>query len=117
MKEEELLIHRAACSNRREREHTGQIAVDQPNMRWASDSTGILPWNRDKGRFTYVLDCCDRNNISWRFQRNIQMCDIELMLQDVLYKRFVGDLSNGHGVEFLHDNGPEYIEKELQKRL
>ena len=117
MKEEELLIHRTACSNRREREHTGHIAVDQPNVRWSSDITGILPWNRDKGRFAYVLDCCDRSIISWRFQRNIQACDIELMLQDALYKRFGGDLPNGHGVEFLHDNGPEYIEKELQKRL
>ena len=117
MRDEGLLIQRTFPQQRTKREHTGHIAVEQPNIRWASDITGIVPWDRDKGRFTYILDCCDRNIIAWRFNRHIQGCDIEQMLQEALYKRFGGELPDGHGVEFLHDNGPEYIEKQLQKTM
>jgi putative transposase len=108
MREEGLLISRLAIA-RPGRSHTGKIAVEQSNTRWASDITTITPWNRDKGRFTYVLDCCDRSIIAWRFGRHIQACDIEQMFQESLMTRFGGELPDGQGLEFLHDNGPEYI--------
>jgi putative transposase len=116
MRELGLLISRIGAVRSR-RPHTGEIAVERSNMRWASDITAIMPWNRDKGRFTYVLDCCDRSIIAWRFERHIQACDIEQMVQEALMTRFGGELPNGYGVEFLHDNGPEYREGVLQKSL
>jgi putative transposase len=116
MREEGLLIARTDQPRNR-RPHTGVIAVERSNKRWASDITAIVPWNRDKGRFTYVLDCCDRSIIAWRFERHIQACDIEQMVQEALYKRFGGTVPDGGGIEFLHDNGPEYIEHQLQKNL
>jgi len=103
MGEEGRLIKRTS-NKRPSRRHTGKIKVENPNMRWASDITGIVPWNRDKGRFTYILDCCDRSIIAWKFQRHIQACDIELMMQEALFKRFGGEIPDGHDVEFLHDN-------------
>ncbi len=39
------------------------------------------------------------------------------MLQEAIMARFGGELPNGHKVEFLHDNGPEYIENKLQENL
>lgn len=38
------------------------------------------------------------------------------MVQDALLKRF-NKLSGNGKLEFLHDNGPEYLEKILQRRL
>jgi putative transposase len=47
----------------------------------------------------------------------MQACDIELMLQEAIHKRFPGEITRAPGVQFLHDNGPEYIEKTFRKRL
>lgn len=117
MREEGLLICRRG-STLSHRRHSGKISVEDSNSRGASDITTIVPWNRDKGRFTYVLlDCCDRSIISWRFDRHMQACDIEQMVQEAIFTRFGGEIPDGHGVEFLHDNGSEYIESTLQKNL
>ena len=116
MGENDLLIKRSKYPYR-SRLHTGRIAVAESNLRWCSDITGIKFWNRTKARFSYILDCCDRNILSYRFQEHIQACDIEQMMQEALLKRFGGKIPNGHGIEFLHDNGPEYIENILRKNL
>jgi putative transposase len=121
MREENLLIKR----NRKRgatRPHTGVIQVDKPNKRWASDITSIKCWNGQKLRVAIVMDCCDRSIIAWRAGLHIQACDIELMLQDALFKRFGEQLppynkQEREQLEFLHDNGPEYIEKKLKKQL
>lgn len=116
MKEEGLLItrNRTRGSNRL---HTGRIAVDQPNTRWSSDITSIKCWNGEKLRFTYILDCCDRSIIAWRAGLHMQACDIELMLQEAIFNRFTDDLPEIGDLQFLHDNGPEYIEKNLRKNI
>ena len=116
MKEEGLLIkqNRTRGSNRL---HTGQIAVSEPNTRWASDITSIKCWNGQKLRFTYILDCCDRSIIAWKADIRMQACDIEIMLQEALFKRFGEGLPKKGTLQFLHDNGPEYIEKRLAKSI
>jgi putative transposase len=116
MKEEKLLISRNRTRGE-SRPHTGQISVEQPNTRWASDITSIKCWNGQKLRFTYILDCCDRSIIAWKAGLRMQGCDIELMFQDALFERFGEILPESGTLEFLHDNGPEYIEKKLQKTL
>jgi len=45
----------------------------------------------------------------------MQASDIEQMVQEALFVRF-GKCA-GNRIGFLHDNGPEYIEGELQKNL
>lgn len=41
----------------------------------------------------------------------MQAVDIELMLQEALYGRFGENLPRTGQLQFLHDNGPEFIEK------
>lgn len=118
MKQENLLVKRGAKRGS-SRQHTGKIAVGQPNTRWASDITSIKSWNGQKVRFTYVLDCCDRSIIAWRAGTHMQACDIELMLQEAIFSRFgsTNALPEKDKLQFLHDNGPEYIEKNLRKQM
>lgn len=121
MKEEGLLIKRNRARGAT-RPHTGVIQVDDSNKRWASDITSIKCWNGEKIRLAIVIDCCDRSIISWRAGVHIQGCDIELMLQNALFNRFGDELplfnkKTSEQLEFLHDNGPEYIEKKLKEQL
>lgn len=98
------------------REHTGKVSVPTPNTRWASDLTQIRLWDGTRLRFTYILDCCDRNIIAYRLGRYMWAVDVEQMLQEALLKRF-NQLTAPKPLEFLHDNGPEYLEHALQKQL
>lgn len=116
MKEENLLVKRGRPRGA-SRPHTGTVAVEEPNTRWASDITSIKCWNGQKLRFTYVLDCCDRSAIAWKAGLHIQSCDIELMLQEALFERFGEGLPEKGTLRFLHDNGPEYIEKKLREQV
>ena len=106
MKEEGLLITRTRPRGA-SRPHTGKIAVEAPNTRWASDITSIKCWNGQKLRFAYVLDCCDRSLFAWRAGLHMQACDIELMLQEALFTRFGNTLPPEGQLQFLHDNGPD----------
>jgi putative transposase len=47
----------------------------------------------------------------------MQTSDIELLLQDTLLKGFGRDIPNGNNIEFLHDNGPEYIEGHFKDQM
>lgn len=116
MAEQGLLIPKAPCQ-RSCRSHTGRIAVEEPNWRWASDITSIYLWDGTVARFSYVLDCCDRSILSWRLGVQMQAADIELMVEEAIAKRFPGSDFKTAGLEFLHDNGPEYIEKVFRKRM
>lgn len=98
------------------RPHTGVIAVSESNKRWASDITSIKCWNGEKLRFAFIIDCCDRSIIAWKAAKHIQACDIELMVQNAIYERFKNHKAPNN-LQFLHDNGPEYIEKTLQQQL
>ena len=116
MKEKGLLItrHRKRGSSR---PHTGRVSVDEINTRWASDITSIKCWNGQKVRFTFIMDCCDRSIIAWKAGLSMQACDIEMMLQEALFVRFGGDLPAENQLQFLHDNGPEYTENQLQDQI
>lgn len=116
MKEEGLLITRNRTRGS-SRPHTGKIAVEQSNTRWASDITSIKCWNGQKLRFTYILDCCDRSIIAWKAGFHMQACDIETMIQEALFNRFGNRLPEKGSLQFLHDNGPEYVEKKLRKSI
>jgi len=121
MKEEGLLITRSRTRGS-SRPHTGKIAVEQSNTRWASVITSIKCWNGQKIRLAFIIDCCDRSIISWKAGLHMQACDIELMIQEAIFLRFGDELPPKNQLQFLHDNGPDgpsvrYIEKELLKSL
>jgi putative transposase len=116
MKEEGLLLKRSRTRGS-SRVHTGRISVEQPNIRWASDITSIKCWNGQKLRVAFIMDCYDRSIISWKAGLTMQACDIELLVQEAIFQRFADGLPLKDQLQFLHDNGPEYIERNLQKRL
>ena len=116
MKEEDLLIKRNRTRGS-SRPHTGKISVLNPNTRWASDITSIKCWNGEKMRLAIIIDCCDRSIIAWKIGKHMQASDIELLVQDALYERFGEELPEKGKLQFLHDNGPEYIEKNLVDQL
>jgi len=47
----------------------------------------------------------------------MQACDIEIMLQEAILNRFGDQLPEKGSLQFLHDNGPEYIERKLRKSI
>ena len=116
MKEKGLLITRNKTRGSG-RQHSGKVSVPKINTRWASDITSIKCWNGEKLKVAVVLDCCDRSIISWISGKKIQACDIEHMVQDALFKRFGDVLPSKGQLQFLTDNGPEFIEKSLNKNL
>ena len=115
MKEDGLLLRKHG-TRRIVREHTGKVSVPLSNTRWASDLTQIRLWDGTRLRFTYILDCCDRSILAYRLNHYMWAVDIEQMLQEALLKRF-GQVAAPQPLEFLHDNGPEYLEHALQRQL
>lgn len=116
MRDENLLINR----NRTRgigRLHLGTISVPKSNTRWATDITSIKCWNGEKLRVAFIIDCCDRSVIAWKAGKRIQACDIELLVQEALIKRFGNKLPPKGQLQLLHDNGPEFIEKILTLTL
>ena len=106
MKRFGLLIKRFRKSRRI---HRGRIAVQRSDQRWCSDITGIVSWNGERGRFAFILDCCDREVLAWRFERRLQWVDLAGMLDEAIEYRLGDRPLAAARIEFLHDNGPEYI--------
>lgn len=90
------------------RRHEGQVAVPEPNRRWASDFTWIRSWDGQKGRMAVIIDCADRMILAWRFQPHIgteSMCE---MVREAVFRRFGEAREKARGLEFLTDNGTEF---------
>lgn len=64
-----------------------------------------------------VIDCADRMILSWRFSRRILAEDLCEMAREALFLRFGEDTARARGIEFLSDNGPEYIAKAFRAFL
>lgn len=96
----------------------GVVAVAEPNKRWASDITEIHAWNGEKGRFAILIDCADRQIIECLWAKSIKGFDILAMVKRALVKRFEdGRIPRKGSLEFLSDNGPQYIKGELRQGL
>lgn len=93
--------------------HMGEVMVAEPNHRWATDITGIVAWNNEKGRRAVIIDCADRSIIAWRFGRVMKTQDIIFLVDEALRARGI----SGKGLEFLSDNGPEFASHELRAAL
>ncbi len=93
----------------------GVVSVPEPDMRWASDITVIKAWNNEKGRLGIVIDCGSRQVIEYLWAHSIKGDDIGRMVQRAVGKRFTDGWAPL--VEFLTDNGPEYIKTDLRLLL
>lgn len=90
------------------RRHEGQVAVAEPNRRWASDITRITAWNGEHARLAVILDCADRMVLAWRLGRRITAEDLSELVREALWGRFGPARARARGIECLSDNGPEY---------
>lgn len=102
---------------RARRRHEGQVSVPEPNRRWASDITGIVTWNKEKGRLAVIIDCADRMVLAWRFARRMPSEELQEMVREAVFQRFGAEKEKAQSIEFLSDNGPEYACRKLRAVL
>jgi putative transposase len=102
---------------RSRRRHEGQVSVAEPNRRWASDITGIVTWNKQKGRLAVIIDCADRMVLAWQFARRMLSEDLQEMVREAVFQRFGAEKEKAQNLEFLSDNGPEYACRKLRALL
>ncbi|MGH8003946.1 MAG: DDE-type integrase/transposase/recombinase, partial [Limisphaerales bacterium] len=99
------------------RRHDGHVSVPESNRRWASDITGIVTWNKQKGRLAVIIDCADRMVLAWRFARRMLSEDLQEMVREAVFQRFGAEKEKAQNIEFLSDNGPEYACRKLRALL
>ena len=87
---------------------TGEIITCSSNMRWCSDAFEVRCFNKEKLYATFVLDCHDRECLSYVVRNHpLLLEDIQgLMLQSV-EKRFKS-LKAPKSIQFLSDRGAIY---------
>jgi len=99
------------------RRHEGGVAVLQSNRRWACDITTLKLWNGQKIRLAVIIDCADRMIPAWKLQTRLTALDVCELLREALFHRFAHQRQQAKGLEFLTDNGPEFIANQLQQLL
>jgi len=99
------------------RRHEGKVAVLQSNQRWACDLTTFKLWSGQKLRLAVIIDCADRRVIAWKLQARLTALEVCELLREALFQRFAQQTHQAKGLEFLTDNGPEFIADQLQQLL
>ena len=97
---------------RETRQHTGKIITAESDLRWCSDGFELTCDNGQKVRTIFVLDCCDREIISYTTSTSGYTAE---MAQDALLqaveRRFCQERAS-HCVEWLTDNGSCFTAKD-----
>lgn len=92
------------------RQHTGVIKMAESNRRWCSDVFEIPCDNGQRLRVAFSMDCCDREILSYvACTGGITADMVSDMLLDSVQSRF-GDVHRvPEPIQWLSDNGPQYI--------
>jgi putative transposase len=97
------------------RVHKGEIITPVSNLRWCSDIFEISCWNGEGVRVAFVLDCCDREVISYLASTSgISGEMIRDLMTEAIEARFGLVDQLPHRIEWLSDNGPAYIATETK---
>lgn len=87
---------------------TGKVMTLFSNTRWCSDSMEIKCFNGEKVYVAFVLDCCDREAISYvATTRPLLGEDIQSLMVMAVESRF-NTTKTGRQIEFLSDRGSIY---------
>lgn len=114
MKENNLLL-KAPCKRNVPNTHTGKIVCEESDQRWCSDGFEIKCDNGEKVRTIFVMDCCDREIISFTMSRGGYTSEMaQLVLVDAVEKRFGTDHVK-EAIEWLTDNGSCFISKDTKQ--
>ena len=114
MRDHGLLLSKYA--EKPQRTHEGKVMTLKSNLRWCSDIFEIRCWNGDRVFVSFSLDCCDREVLSFVAQpQHLLSEDIQDLMAMSLEQRFGRDCMRlPHAIEWLSDNGPQYISKKTQ---
>ncbi len=114
MREYQLLLRRLGV-RKDKRRHDGHVAVDRSNTRWCSDGFEFRCDDGTPLRVTFVLDCCDREAISWAATTGGHSGEVvrDVMLSAV-EQRF-GATQTEQPIEWLTDNGSTYIDHRTRR--
>lgn len=94
------------------RNHTGKIVAEKSDQRWCSDGFELICASGEKVRTIFVLDCCDREIISFVTSTSGYTAEMaQNALLSAVEKRFGGDKTS-HWVEWLTDNGSCFTAKD-----
>ena len=111
MKKNGLLLQR--YNPRPSRTHDGKIMTLKSDLRWCSDAFGIQCWNGEQLQVAFVLDCHDREMISWvTSSRGIDGGLIRDLMTESIEQRFGEVHKLPHRIQWLSDNGPCYVAKQ-----
>jgi transposase InsO family protein len=89
----------------RRRPHHGRIIRLASNERWCSDALEIACWDGTVVRVAFVLDCHDRECLSWIAEpRPLTGADVQRLLRAAIAARF-GTTRAPSPCEWLTDNG------------
>ena len=91
------------------RVHEGEIITAASNRRWCSDIFEISCWDGEPVRVAFVMDCCDREVISYLASTSgISGEMIRDLMTEAIEARFGLVDRLPHRIEWLSDNGPAY---------
>lgn len=113
MKVAGLLLERFAPKP--ERPHDGKVITLKSDLRWCTDAFMIRCWSGESVHVAFSLDCCDREAISFvAADAHLNGEDIRDLIAASVEQRF-GGIKAPHSVEWLSDNGPQFVANETRK--
>jgi len=113
MKAAGLLLERFAPKP--DRPHDGKIITLKSDLRWCTDAFMIRCWSGEAVHVAFSLDCCDREAISFvAADAHLNGEDIRDLIAASVEQRF-GGIRASHAVEWLSDNGPQFVANETRK--
>lgn len=93
--------------------HEGTIITLASNMRWCSDIFEIPCWNNERIRVIFVLDCCDREVLSYvATTAGISAEMVKDIIALAIENRFGLVDTVPHTIEWLSDNGSSYTARD-----
>lgn len=101
------------------KEHNGQVSVDASNKRWCSDGLEFKCFNGEHVSMTFVLDCCDREVISFVAKKgrglSAWMAQEQVLL--AVNRRFGSVNQVPTPFQLLTDNGSAYTSQKTRHLL
>ncbi len=101
------------------KEHNGQVSVDASNKRWCSDGLEFKCFNGEHLSMTFVLDCYDREVISFvaKKGRGLPAWMVQEQVLLAVNRRFGAVSQVPTSLQLLTDNGSAYTSRKTNQLL
>ena len=119
-KQNDLLLKKATPSlPGQSRDHNGKVSVDRSDERWCSDGFEFKCLNGESVTVTFVMDCCDREVISFVAKKGKGLPAWMAQEQVILaVNRRFGSVNNvPNKLQLLTDNGSAYTAQRTKRLL